>query len=79
MAILDKSKVFRHPWLNSRIHSADTTASERWIGFFASPAIIFMAYTAMSGTYLNQFYIDVLKLGSVAGGLFMIFCRFYRK
>ena len=73
MAILEKSKVFRHPWLNSRIHSANTTASERWIGFFASPAIIFMAYTAMSGTYLNQFYIDVLKLGSVAGGLFMIF------
>lgn len=26
----------------------------------------------MSQTYLNQFYIDVLKLGTVAGGVFMV-------
>ena len=71
MAYLEKSKLFGSPKLDSRVKSANTTAAERWLGFFASPAIIFMAYITMSGTYLNQFYIDVLKLGSVAGGLFM--------
>ena len=72
MAYLEKSKLFDSPKLDSRVKSANTTAAERWIGFFASPAIIFMAYITMSGTYLNQFYIDVLKLGSVGGGLFMV-------
>ena len=71
MAYLEKSKLFGSSKLDSRVKSANTTAAERWLGFFASPAIIFMAYITMSGTYLNQFYIDVLKLGSVAGGLFM--------
>lgn len=71
MAYLEKTKLFSSPKLDSRVKSANTTAAERWLGFFASPAIIFMAYITMSGTYLNQFYIDVLKLGSVAGGLFM--------
>lgn len=72
MAILEKSKFFNSPKLDSRIKSANTTATERWLGFFTGPAIMYMAYYAMSGTYLNQFYIDVLKLGSVAGGAFMI-------
>lgn len=67
-----KRSIFDSPALDSRIKSANTTASERWIGFFASPAIIYMAYITMSGTYLNQFYIDVLKLGTVAGGAFMV-------
>lgn len=71
MAVLAKSKFFDSPRLDSKIKSANTTAAERWIGFFASPAIIFMAYITMSATYLNQFYIDVLKLGTVGGGLFM--------
>lgn len=72
MAILEKSKIFASPRLDSRIKSANVQRSERWIGFFASPAIIYIAYYVMSGTYLNQFYIDVMKLGGVAGGAFLV-------
>jgi len=72
MATLEKSKFFNSPKLDSRIKSANVQSSERWLGFFTGPMIIYMAYFTMSGTYLNQFYVDVLKLGGVAGGAFLV-------
>ncbi len=72
MASMTKRSIFDSPALDSKIKSANTTAAERWIGYFLSPAIMFIAYITMSQTYLNQFYIDVLKLGTVAGGAFMV-------
>ena len=71
MAIFEKSKLFNSPRLDSRIKSANVQKSEQWLGFFASPMLLYMAYYAMSGTYLNQFYVDVLKIGGIAGGLFL--------
>ena len=72
MAVLEKSKLFASPKLDSRIKSANVQKSEQWLGFFASPMLLYMAYYAMSGTYLNQFYVDVLKIGGIAGGAFLI-------
>ena len=72
MAVLEKSRLFNSPRLDSRIKSANVQKSERWLGYFASPLLIYMAYYTMSGTYLNQFYIDVIKLGGVAGGAFLV-------
>ena len=72
MAILEKSRLFQSPKLDSRIKSANVQPSEQWIGYFASPMLLYMAYYGMSGSYLNQFYVDVLKLGGVAGGMFLI-------
>lgn len=69
---LTKSKLFNSPKLDSRIKSANVTASERWLGFFASPALIYISYFVLSTTYLNQFYVDVLKLGGIAGGAFLV-------
>ena len=71
MTVLEKSKLFSSPKLDSRIKSANVQKSERWLGFFASPAIIYIAYYVMSGTYLNQFYVDVVKAGGIAGGAFL--------
>ncbi|MBQ6316033.1 MAG: MFS transporter [Oscillospiraceae bacterium] len=72
MAILEKSKLFQSPKMDSRIKSANVQKSEQWLGYFTSPMLLYMAYYAMSGSYLNQFYVDVLKLGGVAGGLFLV-------
>ena len=72
MAIFEKAKLFNSPKMDSRIKSANVQKSERWLGFFASPMLLYMAYYAMSGTYLNQFYVDVLKIGGIAGGLFLV-------
>ena len=72
MAILEKSKFFASPRLDSRIKSANVQKSEQWLGYFASPMLLYMAYYGMSGSYLNQFYVDVLKLGGIAGGMFLV-------
>lgn len=72
MAILEKSKLFQSPKLDSRIKSANVQKSEQWLGYFASPMLLYMAYYGMSGSYLNQFYVDVLKLGGIAGGMFLV-------
>lgn len=72
MAIFEKSRLFNSPKLDSRIKSANVQKSEQWLGFFASPMLLYMAYYAMSGTYLNQFYVDVLKIGGIGGGAFLV-------
>lgn len=65
MATLAKSKLFNSPKMDSRIKSANTKPSEIWLGYFGGPMLLFMAYYSIAGTYLTQFYTDVLGL---AGG-----------
>ena len=72
MATLTRSKFFDSPKLDSRVKSANVTGSERWIGYFLAPLLVYCAYYTLSGTYLNQFYVDVLKLGTVGGGAFLV-------
>ena len=60
-----KLKLFESPKLDSRIRSANTQGSEKALGYFFGPCFVYMAYYAIAGTYLTQFYTDVLGL---AGG-----------
>jgi len=53
------------PLLDSRVKSADTTKTEQILGYFVGPCMVYMMYSALAGTYLTQFYTDVLGL---AGG-----------
>jgi GPH family glycoside/pentoside/hexuronide:cation symporter len=67
-----KSKgLFASPRLDSHIRSANVTNKERWIGFFFGPAGVILL-NAILATYLNVFYTDVLKLGGLWGGLFLM-------
>lgn len=52
-------------FLNSRIRSANTQRSEQWLGYFAGPCLLYMCYYGIAGTYLTQFYTDVLGLAGV--------------
>lgn len=52
--------------LDSRIRSSDTSKSEQILGYFLGPCLVYMMYTGIAGTYLTQFYTDVLGL---AGGI----------
>ena len=72
MAFLEKSRLFQSPKMDSRIKSANVQKSEQWLGYFTSPMLLYMAYYGMSGSYLNQFYVDVLKIGGIAGGAFLV-------
>jgi GPH family glycoside/pentoside/hexuronide:cation symporter len=57
--------LFPSKLLNSRIQSDNTTKYEQILGYFLGPCLVYMMYTGVAGTYLTQFYTDVLGL---AGG-----------
>lgn len=64
-------RVLEKPAMDSRIKSANVQNSERWIGFFAGPAGVILL-NAILASYLNVFYTDVLKIGGVWGGMFLL-------
>lgn len=59
------------PKWDSKIKSANVTNSERWLGFFLGPGGVILLNCIMS-SYLNVFYTDVLKIGWVWGGAFLL-------
>ena len=61
---MDK-QTFSSPILQSRIQSRDVQKSEKAFGYFLGPCLAYMAYTALAGTYLTQFYTDVLGIGGI--------------
>ena len=56
---------------NSKVRSQNVTNKEKWLGYLLGPcgAILFNAVMA---TYLNVYYTDVLGLGTVWGGMFLV-------
>lgn len=63
------------PLLASRVTSANTQRSEQWLGYFVGPCLMYVVYCAVAGTYLTQFYTDVLGLS----GLFLTWMPFFSK
>ena len=59
-------KLLSSQLLDSRIRSDNTKKSEQILGYFLGPCLVYMMYSGVAGTYLTQFYTDVL---GVAGGL----------
>lgn len=58
----EKKGMFSSKIFDSRIKSSNTTGLEKGLGYFAGPAMAFMAYYCIAGSYLTQFYTDVLGL-----------------
>lgn len=54
--------IFSSGFWDSRIHSENTQKSEQILGYFLGPCLVYMMYTGIAGTYLTQFYTDVLGL-----------------
>lgn len=75
MANKQKTRLLDSPLMDSRIRSANTQKSEGFLGYFLGPCLLYMCYYAVAGTYLTQFYTDVLGL---AGG-FLIWMPFVSK
>lgn len=57
---------------NSRIRSQNVTSKEKWIGYLLGPCGVLLINAILGGTYLNQYYTDVLGLGGLWNGLFLI-------
>lgn len=60
-----------NPRWDSRIRSANVQNSERWLGFFLGPGGVILL-NGIIVSYLNVFYTDVLKVGGLWGGMFLI-------
>ena len=61
MSYLNKSRIFGSAKFDSYVKSANTTRSERWIGYFFGPMGAAILNTTLI-SYLNVFYTDVLNL-----------------
>ena len=57
-----KKDILSLPFLTSRIRGEDTTKKEQALGYFLGPCLVYTMYTGIAGTYLTQFYTDVLGL-----------------
>lgn len=75
MKTAGKKGWFEAKALNSRIQSANTQSSEKILGYFLGPCLLYMVYYGIAGTYLTQFYTDVLGLT----GTFMTLMPFFSK
>ena len=53
MAKTKKKSFFDSKALDSRIKSANTQNSERWLGYFGGPCLLYMVYYGVAGTYLT--------------------------
>ena len=63
------------PVFSSRIHGDEVGKSEKILGYFLGPCLVYTVNTALSGTYLTQFYTDVLGLA----GAFLTWMPFASK
>ena len=58
-------------FFNSKIRSQNVGGKERWLGYMIGPCGSLL-FSAVMGTYLNVYYTDVLNLGTVWGGMFLV-------
>lgn len=70
MSTSTKKGMFDSKVFDSRIQSANTQNSEKWLGYFCGPmGASILNFTIIS--YINVFYTDVIKISWVWGGLFL--------
>lgn len=55
----------------SKVKSQNVTGKEKWLGYLVGPCGALLFNTVMA-TYLNVYYTDVLGLGTVWGGMFLV-------
>lgn len=60
-----KGSLFSKSFMESRVQTEDTSSSERILGYFLGPCLVYMIYHSVAGTYLTQFYTDVLGLSGI--------------
>ena len=66
-----KRELFNGKRLSSRVKTEQVSRSEKWLGYLLGPAGALLL-NAVLATYLNVYYTDVLKLGSLWGGAFLV-------
>ena len=57
---------------NSRIRSRNVEGKEKWIGYLLGPCGALLINAILGGSFLNQYWTDVLKIGGLWGGAFLV-------
>lgn len=57
--------MFSKKLFQSRIKSANTQKSEGIFGYFVGPCLVYMVFYCVAGSYLTQFYTDVLGMAGI--------------
>ena len=66
-----KGTFWNKSFVKSRIASDEVTGKEKWLGYLLGPAGALLL-NAVLATYLNVYYTDVLKLGGIWNGAFLV-------
>lgn len=69
---MNKGKLLSGRLWNSRIRSRNVETKEKWIGYLLGPCGALLINAIVGGTFLNQYWTDVLKIGGLWGGAFLI-------
>lgn len=69
---MEKGKILDSPFFDSRIHSKNVTNKEKWLGYLLGPCGALLINGILGSTFLNQYWTDVLKIGGLWGGAFLI-------
>ena len=66
-----KNTLWDRKLFQSRVRTENVTGKEKWLGYLFGPAGALLL-NAVLATYLNVYYTDVLKLGGLWGGAFLV-------
>ena len=64
-------KMLSDRFWSSKVRSQNVTNKEKWLGYLLGPCGALL-FNAVMATYLNVYYTDVLGLGTVWGGMFLV-------
>ena len=56
-------KIWESKLLNTKVDTKQIEMKEMFLGYLLGPALMFLMTSAMSGTYLMQYYTDVVGIG----------------
>lgn len=68
---MTQGKLLAGRFWNSKVRSQNVTGKEKWLGYLLGPCGALL-FNAVMATYLNVYYTDVLGLGTVWGGVFLV-------
>ncbi len=68
----NKKNFLSNAIFNSKIASQNTTAKEKWLGYFLGPAGALFLNALLAQGFLNVFYTDELGMAPIWGGLFLV-------
>ena len=71
------SSLWSKSFLDSRVKSANTEGKEKVWGYFVGPMFMMMAYYGIAGTYITQFYTDVLGISGALLTMMPLFSKIF--